>query len=187
MTTTASEHTAPATVAPAVLQADHITVQFGGLTAVNDVSFTVPERSVVSLIGPNGAGKTTFFNVLTGLYRPTAGNVVLNGSTVTGQPVHKIAAAGLARTERMNAQAQERITHAPSSTLVRARADQAVRAGALTAKDAADVEKFVSRAEGLAARDKASARATLMAKAGQLGAPGQAALAAELRRLAGSL
>nr|WP_269328983.1 ABC transporter ATP-binding protein [Kineosporia babensis] len=68
------------------------------MTAVNDVSFTVPEKSVVSLIGPNGAGKTTFFNVLTGLYRPTTGNVMLNGSTVTGQPVHKIAHAGLART-----------------------------------------------------------------------------------------
>ncbi|WP_407937021.1 ABC transporter ATP-binding protein [Kineosporia babensis] len=80
------------------LEAEHITVKFGGLTAVNDVSFTVPEKSVVSLIGPNGAGKTTFFNVLTGLYRPTTGNVMLNGSTVTGQPVHKIAHAGLART-----------------------------------------------------------------------------------------
>ncbi len=98
MTTTASEHTAPATAAPVALEAEHITVKFGGLTAVNDVSFTVPEKSVVSLIGPNGAGKTTFFNVLTGLYRPTTGNVVLNGSTVTGQPVHKIAHAGLART-----------------------------------------------------------------------------------------
>ncbi|GLY17260.1 ABC transporter ATP-binding protein [Kineosporia rhizophila] len=98
MTTTASEPTTPATAVPVALQADHITVQFGGLTAVNDVSFTVPEKSVVSLIGPNGAGKTTFFNVLTGLYRPTTGNVILNGATVTGQPVHKIASAGLART-----------------------------------------------------------------------------------------
>ncbi|GAB3257536.1 ABC transporter ATP-binding protein [Kineosporia babensis] len=101
MTTTASESGAPGAAAPAVpvaLEAEHITVKFGGLTAVNDVSFTVPEKSVVSLIGPNGAGKTTFFNVLTGLYRPTTGNVMLNGSTVTGQPVHKIAHAGLART-----------------------------------------------------------------------------------------
>ena len=110
------------------------------------------------------------------------------GLTATADlSANEIAAAGLARTERMNAQAQERIRHDPSSTLVRARADQAVRAGALTAKDAADVEKFVSRAEGFAARDKASARATLRAKAGQLRAPGQAALAAELRRLADSL
>ncbi|GAB6904082.1 ABC transporter ATP-binding protein [Kineosporia succinea] len=98
MTTTAPEPTTPATAAPVALEAEHITVKFGGLTAVNDVSFTVPEKSVVSLIGPNGAGKTTFFNVLTGLYRPTTGNVMLDGSTVTGQPVHKIAHAGLART-----------------------------------------------------------------------------------------
>jgi branched-chain amino acid transport system ATP-binding protein len=98
MTTTAPEPGAAETVAPLALEATHITVQFGGLTAVNDVSFTVPEKSVVSLIGPNGAGKTTFFNVLTGLYRPTMGNVLLDGSTVTGLPVHKIASKGLART-----------------------------------------------------------------------------------------
>ncbi|GAA3637164.1 ABC transporter ATP-binding protein [Kineosporia mesophila] len=98
MTTTASEPTTPVAAAAPALQADHITVQFGGLTAVNDVSFTVPEKSVVSLIGPNGAGKTTFFNVLTGLYRPTTGNVTLDGKTVTGLPVHKIASQGLART-----------------------------------------------------------------------------------------
>ncbi len=100
---------------------------------------------------------------------------------------NEIAAAGLARTPRMNAQAQERITHAPSFVLVRAYADQAVRAGALQGKDAADVARFVDRAEGFAARDKQSARATLHAKAGQLTAPGQATLATELRRLADSL
>ncbi|MBT0768879.1 ABC transporter ATP-binding protein [Kineosporia sp. J2-2] len=98
MTTTASEQATAATAPAVALEANHITVQFGGLTAVNDVSFTVPEKSVVSLIGPNGAGKTTFFNVLTGLYRPTLGNVELAGRTVTGLPVHKIASLGLART-----------------------------------------------------------------------------------------
>ena len=51
----------------------NITKQFGGLTAVNDVTFTLPEKSIVSIIGPNGAGKTTFFNILTGFYRPTLG------------------------------------------------------------------------------------------------------------------
>ena len=100
---------------------------------------------------------------------------------------NEIAAAGLARTARMNAQAQERIVHAPSFTLVRARADQAVRSGALPPATAAEVAKFVDRAEGFAARNTQSARATLTAKAGQLTAPGQAALAAELRRLADSL
>ena len=63
-----------------LLVADDITVRFGGLTAVSDVSFTIPDRSVVSLIGPNGAGKTTFFNILTGLYKPTEGAVGLLGN-----------------------------------------------------------------------------------------------------------
>lgn len=80
------------------LQANNITVKFGGLVAVNDVSFDVPEKSVVSLIGPNGAGKTTFFNVLTGLYKPTSGQVIFNDKDVTARPPHLIAQAGLART-----------------------------------------------------------------------------------------
>ena len=80
------------------LRADHITIRFGGLVAVNDVSFVIPKGSVVSLIGPNGAGKTTFFNILTGLYKPTEGLVYLGGAEVTGRPPHKIAQMGLART-----------------------------------------------------------------------------------------
>jgi branched-chain amino acid transport system ATP-binding protein len=78
--------------------AGNITIKFGGLVAVNDVSFTIPQRSVVSLIGPNGAGKTTFFNVLTGLYRPTSGHVMLGEKDVTGMAPHRIAELGLART-----------------------------------------------------------------------------------------
>ena len=58
---------------PLALDAQHVTKQFGGLTAVSDVTFRVPERSIVSIIGPNGAGKTTFFNMLTGFYKPTLG------------------------------------------------------------------------------------------------------------------
>lgn len=80
------------------LTADQITVKFGGLTAVNSVSFDIPTGKIVSLIGPNGAGKTTFFNVLTGLYKPTSGTVVFDGEDITARPPHKIAAAGLART-----------------------------------------------------------------------------------------
>jgi branched-chain amino acid transport system ATP-binding protein len=80
------------------ISAERITIRFGGLTAVDDVSFTVPDKSVVSLIGPNGAGKTTFFNVLTGLYRPTLGRVYLDGRDVTALPPHRIAKVGLART-----------------------------------------------------------------------------------------
>jgi len=97
--TSAPEATAaPPAVSDDVLRAEHITIQFGGLIAVNDVSFNIPKRSVVSLIGPNGAGKTTFFNVLTGLYRPTAGIVWLGDRDVTGRSPHKIASWGLART-----------------------------------------------------------------------------------------
>jgi branched-chain amino acid transport system ATP-binding protein len=80
------------------LRADSIVIAFGGLVAVNNVTFTVPEGSVVSLIGPNGAGKTTFFNVLTGLYRPTSGRVQLGDRDVTGLPPNRIASYGLART-----------------------------------------------------------------------------------------
>jgi branched-chain amino acid transport system ATP-binding protein len=102
MTTAPASAPAPATSTTdgeaVVLQADNITIRFGGLVAVDNVTFTVPKNGVVSLIGPNGAGKTTFFNVLTGLYRPTEGRVVLNGADVTGRPPHKIAHAGLART-----------------------------------------------------------------------------------------
>jgi branched-chain amino acid transport system ATP-binding protein len=80
------------------MRADAITIRFGGLIAVNAVTFTIPARSIVSLIGPNGAGKTTFFNVLTGLYTPSAGRVYLGDKEVTGLPPHRIASLGLART-----------------------------------------------------------------------------------------
>ena len=81
-----------------VLIASNISVQFGGLLAVNDVTFGIPEKSVVSLIGPNGAGKTTFFNVITGLYKPSSGTVNYDGTDTTDLPPHKIAALGMART-----------------------------------------------------------------------------------------
>jgi len=88
----------PSTTVGAALSADNIIIRFGGLVAVNNVSFTVPEGGIVSLIGPNGAGKTTFFNVLTGLYSPTAGTVRLGDRPVTNMVPHKIAHLGLART-----------------------------------------------------------------------------------------
>jgi branched-chain amino acid transport system ATP-binding protein len=83
---------------PAILDATDITKQFGGLTAVSDVTFTLPERSIVSIIGPNGAGKTTFFNMLTGFYRPTIGTIAFNGSNITGARPDQVMKAGMART-----------------------------------------------------------------------------------------
>ncbi len=81
-----------------VLEADGLTKIFGGLTAVNEVTFAVPEKSIVSIIGPNGAGKTTFFNMLTGLYEPSFGKVTFNGKDMTGSRPDKITKAGIART-----------------------------------------------------------------------------------------
>jgi branched-chain amino acid transport system ATP-binding protein len=81
-----------------LLVADEVRKEFGGLVAVNDVDFVVPEGSIVSLIGPNGAGKTTFFNMLTGVYAPTAGRIVFDGEEVTGKPAHAFTARGIGRT-----------------------------------------------------------------------------------------
>jgi len=81
-----------------VLDAQNISKVFGGLVAVNDVSFSVPERGIVSLIGPNGAGKTTFFNCLTGLYRPTTGRVTFAGKDITAKRPDLVTRAGIART-----------------------------------------------------------------------------------------
>jgi len=81
-----------------LLVADNVRKEFGGLLAVNDLDFTIPERSIVSLIGPNGAGKTTFFNMLTGLYRATSGVILFDGIDVTGKPPHAITKLGVGRT-----------------------------------------------------------------------------------------
>ena len=81
-----------------ILETLSVTKAFGGLTAVDDVSFTIPERSIVSIIGPNGAGKTTFFNMLTGLYRPTEGRIFFDDRDITYTRVDRILARGMART-----------------------------------------------------------------------------------------
>ena len=81
-----------------ILEARRITKVFGGLVAVDKVDFDIPERSIVSLIGPNGAGKTTFFNMVSGLYRPTAGRFVFLGQDVTRLGAHRRAQMGIGRT-----------------------------------------------------------------------------------------
>ncbi|MBC7459931.1 MAG: ABC transporter ATP-binding protein [Thermoleophilia bacterium] len=81
-----------------LLTATKLTMRFGGLTAVDAVDFTIPAGRIVSLIGPNGAGKTTFFNMLTGLYHPTEGELTFMGANTFGRPPHQIAQLGMSRT-----------------------------------------------------------------------------------------
>jgi branched-chain amino acid transport system ATP-binding protein len=83
---------------PALLAIEDVTLRFGGVTALDGVSFSIRERSLTALIGPNGAGKTSLFNCLSGIYRPTAGRIALEGQDLARMPQHKIARLGLART-----------------------------------------------------------------------------------------
>ncbi|WP_313075799.1 ABC transporter ATP-binding protein [Melaminivora sp.] len=88
--------------ADALLSARHLSVRFGGLLAVNDVSFDVRRGEVFTLIGPNGAGKTTVFNLISRIYAPTSGSILYAGAqgplTLTEQPAHQVAGLGIART-----------------------------------------------------------------------------------------
>jgi branched-chain amino acid transport system ATP-binding protein len=82
----------------ALLEITRLRKEFGGLVAVDDVDFEIKEGEIASLIGPNGAGKTTFFNMLTGVYKPTAGRIVFAGEDVTGKPPHAFTERGIGRT-----------------------------------------------------------------------------------------
>jgi branched-chain amino acid transport system ATP-binding protein len=81
-----------------LLVATKVRKEFGGLVATDDVDFTIPRNAIVALIGPNGAGKTTFFNQLTGVYKPTSGSIVFDGTEVVNMPPHAITALGIGRT-----------------------------------------------------------------------------------------
>lgn len=81
-----------------MLRLDHITMQFGGVVAIDHLDLEVNEGEIVALIGPNGAGKTTVFNVITGVYAPTDGNVSFSNLSITGMRVDKITKLGIART-----------------------------------------------------------------------------------------
>jgi branched-chain amino acid transport system ATP-binding protein len=82
----------------AVFQADDLSVQFGGIRAVDAVSFAVEAGEVFSIIGPNGAGKTTIFNLISRIYQPTSGKLVFQGRDITNVPPHRVAGLGIART-----------------------------------------------------------------------------------------
>lgn len=81
-----------------LLEVNNIGISFGGLKAVNGVDFALQEGRILSVIGPNGAGKTTLFNMLSGIYRPMTGKVLLDGQDVTGMPAHLLARLGMSRT-----------------------------------------------------------------------------------------
>jgi branched-chain amino acid transport system ATP-binding protein len=81
-----------------IVEVRNLTVKFGGLLALDDVSFDIRRGEILGLIGPNGAGKTTCFNAMTGVYKPTSGDVLLEGQSIKGQKQHQITRLGLART-----------------------------------------------------------------------------------------
>jgi len=84
--------------APAILTVAGVSKKFGGVTAVSDVSLAIPQGAIVSVIGPNGAGKTSLVNMISGFYRPSAGQIALEGREITRKRPHQIASLGIART-----------------------------------------------------------------------------------------
>lgn len=83
---------------PGLLQLNKATIRFGGLTAVSELDLEIGSKELVGLIGPNGAGKTTAFNLITGVYQPTSGEIVFDGAAITGSKPYLITAQGIART-----------------------------------------------------------------------------------------
>jgi branched-chain amino acid transport system ATP-binding protein len=81
-----------------VIELKNLTMKFGGVTALNEVNLVVKKGEILALIGPNGAGKTTVFNVITGVYKPTSGDVLFQGKSILGMKRHKITKLGIART-----------------------------------------------------------------------------------------
>ena len=81
-----------------LLVATKVRKEFGGLVASNDIDFTIPRGAIVALIGPNGAGKTTFFNQITGVYHPTSGSILFDGTEVAELPPHRVVELGVGRT-----------------------------------------------------------------------------------------
>jgi branched-chain amino acid transport system ATP-binding protein len=130
-----------------MLKVDNLSIHFGGVRAVQDVSFAIPAGCVYSVIGPNGAGKTTLFNLITGIYTPTSGAIVFNGESVAGMAPNRLAERGMCRTFQnlqvcMNMSALEnvmvgahlRLSHSMFGGMLRLpsvrRADEACRAEA---------------------------------------------------------
>ncbi len=96
--TAGSVGTAQGAAGEILLEVDHVTLRFGGVVALNDVDFHIKKGEILGLIGPNGAGKTTCFNAMTGVYKPTEGEIRFDGQQISGLKPHRITALGIART-----------------------------------------------------------------------------------------
>ncbi len=126
-----------------LLVVDRVSVAFGGVQALSDVSLEVRESEILALIGPNGAGKTTLFNVISGVLRPRAGDVRFAGRSIVGRPAHRIAQAGLARTYQVVRPFARLsvVDNVAVGALVHARTIERAR------RDARDVVRFVGLGE----------------------------------------
>nr|WP_283163443.1 ABC transporter ATP-binding protein [Sporolactobacillus mangiferae] len=80
------------------MEVNHLTKKFGGLTATSDITMNIEKNSITAVIGPNGAGKTTFFNMITAVYKPTSGDILLNGKSLVGLKPHQVSQFGITRT-----------------------------------------------------------------------------------------
>lgn len=134
----------------AVLEVEAVSLRFGGVQALSDVSFQVREWEIVGLIGPNGAGKTTAFNCITGFYRPDAGSVRHRGADITSVPPHRRVAAGLGRTFQNVGMVKSATAIANLKTAQHVHADYPPTAGMIGSAAAAEVEqRLTERADAL--------------------------------------
>jgi branched-chain amino acid transport system ATP-binding protein len=147
----------------ALLEVSGLSIHFGGVKAVQDVSFTIDAGVVYAVIGPNGAGKTTLFNLITGVYRPTHGDIRLDGETIAGRSPEALARRGVARTFQnlqvcMNMSALENVMVGAHLRLDRNLIKAALRFPSLARRDAelrdeaAELMRFVGLADYLSAR-----------------------------------
>ena len=85
-----------------ILEINRLSKNFGGLSAISGLDFSIAENEIVGIIGPNGAGKTTVFNLVSGFLKPTSGSIIFKGREITGNSTHKIAKMGIIRTFQLN-------------------------------------------------------------------------------------
>ena len=147
----------------ALLEVKQLCIQFGGVKAVQDVSFSIEAGIVYAVIGPNGAGKTTLFNLITGVYTPTSGSILLDGESIAGKPPNELARRGVARTFQnlqicMNMSALENVMVGAHLRLDRNPLKAALRFPSITRRDAelreesAELMRFVGLEKYIEAR-----------------------------------